>query len=290
MSIQKGRRDHYLPQSYLRGFIDPARESLPQPLWHLDVCYQNWRMKTTKEVGYITGLYDYAGDDPELETVESADDAFRELENEFDGVRSWLIRRGFRNWHKELGFLLRYMQMIRARSPLFLQQKEAEGQSLQALVIKEVHPDRKTLTVNDPAPLSPPQINNWTITNMREEIRKGAAWMGEFNWALRYCESVEEPFVTSEAPLVIEGPAADISAAIDHPESLIVFPICWQACLFGSRLRFDKGTEKFGLADMRTIRRKYRHFAQVFLLSPTKLDDITESAESRPEAKAVGLP
>jgi hypothetical protein len=94
--------------------------------------------------------------------------------------------------------------------------------------------------------------------------------------------------VTSESQLVIEGPTTDIATAINHPESLIVFPICWQACLFGSRLRFDKGTDKFGLADMRTIRRKYRHFAQVFLLSPTKLDDVTELASSQLPAKAVG--
>jgi Protein of unknown function (DUF4238) len=287
MTMKKGRRDHYLPQSYLRGFIDPARESLAQPLWHLDIRYPNWRMRATKEVGYIKGLYDYAGDSPELEAVETADDAFRQLENEFDSVRSWLIGRGFRNWHKRLGFLLRYMQMIRARSPLFLQQKKAEGETLEALVIKEIHPDRKTWTVGDPAPLSPPQINNWTITNMREEIRGGAGWMGDFNWALRYCESVDNPFVTSESPLVIEGSTTDIAKAIDHPESLIIFPICWQACLFGSRLRFDKGTDKFGLADMRTTRRKYRHFAQKFLLSPTKLDDITQDSAADSKGTAV---
>jgi hypothetical protein len=290
VTIKKGRRDHYLPQSYLRGFIDPARESLAQPLWHLDVRYQNWRMKTTKEVGFVNGMYDYAGDQPELELVETADDAFRELENEFDSVRAWLIRRDFRNWHKQLGFLLRYMQMIRARSPLFLQQKEAEGENLKALVIKEVHPNGKTLTVSDPVSLRKEQIKNRSITEMREEIRKGAVWMADFNWTLRYCESVDEPFVTTEAPLVIEGPSTDIETAIKHPESLIMFPICWQACLFGSRLRFDKGTDKFGLADMRTVRRKYRSFSRVFLLSPKKLDDITAGIDSQPPAKAVGAP
>jgi hypothetical protein len=33
----KNRRDHYLPQSYLRGFVDPARLHHQQPLWYLDV-------------------------------------------------------------------------------------------------------------------------------------------------------------------------------------------------------------------------------------------------------------
>ena len=38
----KGRRDHYLPQGYLRGFIDPARQNKPQPLWKLDIASKRW--------------------------------------------------------------------------------------------------------------------------------------------------------------------------------------------------------------------------------------------------------
>ena len=112
---------------------------------------------------------------------------------------------------------------------------------------------------------------------MREEIQKGEAWLWDFNWALRYCDSVAEPFVTSEAPFIAEGPTTEIAQALQRPETLLYFPLCWQACLVGSRQRFDLGTGKFGLEDMRTFRRKYRHFAQVFLLSPTKLDDVSDS-------------
>ena len=33
----RGRKDHYVPQDYLRGFIDPAREDLDKPLWIFDL-------------------------------------------------------------------------------------------------------------------------------------------------------------------------------------------------------------------------------------------------------------
>jgi hypothetical protein len=249
-------------------------------------------MKAPKEVAHITALYDYVGDEPALELLESADEAFLELENEFQSIRSWLINRRFRNWHKKLGFLLRYMQMIRVRSPLFFQQKEIEGSALDTWVIDKVHDDGKTLTLRSMEPIPPPAafIKNQAIRHMQEEIQNNGAWMWDFNWALRYCESVDEPFVTSEAPLVVEGSAADIETAIKHPDSLLIFPLCWQACLFGSLCRFDKGTDKFGLEDMRIFRSKYRRFAEVFLLSPTKLDDITNVAESQPQAKAAGAP
>ena len=262
----------------MRGFIDPARENLPQPLWHLDVPYKKWSERSTKQVGHRTGFYDYAGESPELDSLPSADSAFLELKNEFPVIRTRLLSKHFRDWRKHLGFLLRYMQMIRARSPLFFEQKEEEGKSLQTWTIKEVHPDGKTLTLTsmEPSPPPAPFIKNRTIAQMREEIQKGAAWLWDFNWCLRLCESVAEPFVTSEAPLVAEGPTPDVALALQHPETVLYFPLCWQATLVGSRERFDVGTDRFSSGDMRTFRRKYRHFAKDFLLSPAKLDDITE--------------
>jgi hypothetical protein len=266
----------------LRGFIDPAREGLPKPLWHLDIAYKSWSERSAKQIGHGTGFYDYAGTSPDLDSMPSADDAFLELENAFPTVRAKLVSKHFCDWRKHLGFLLNYMQMIRARSPLFFEQKEIEGKALQTWTIKELHPDGKTLTLDSMEPAPPPAhfIKNRTITHMREEIQKGAAWLWDFNWCLRYCDSVSEPFVTSESSLVAEGPPApDVAEAVKHPETLLYFPLCWQACLFGSRQRFDVGTAKLGSEDMRTFRRKYRHFAQVFVVSPTKLDDISERIE-----------
>ena len=275
---KKGRRDHYLPQGYLRGFIDPARENLPQPLWHLDIPYKCWSIRSTRQIGHKTGFYDYEGTAPELDSLKKADEAFMPLENEFPQIRAKLVARHFRNWHRHLGFLLRYIQMIRARSPLFFQQKEEEGKALQTWTVKEVHPETRsvTLTSMEPAPPPAPFIKNRTIAHMNEEIQKGGSWLWDFNWALRHCDSVSEPFVTSEAPFVAEGPATEMNQALQHPDTLLFFPLCWQACLVGRRERFDLGTAKFGSEDMRTFRRKYRHFAQVFLISPTKLDDISE--------------
>src|ERR1700722_1926272 len=69
---------------------------------------------------------------------------------------------------------------------------------------------------------------------MREEIQKGAAWLRDFHWALRYTDSVTEPFITTELPFAAESPPLAIIDALAHPETLLVFPLCWQACLFGS--------------------------------------------------------
>jgi hypothetical protein len=127
----------------------------------------------------------------------------------------------------------------------------------------------------EPEPPPAPFIKNRTTTQMREEIQKGGSWLWDFNWALRYCDSVAEPFVTSEAPLVAEGPATEIAEDATESRNSSLLPFMLQACLIGSLQRFDLGTAKFSSEDMRTFRMKYRRFAQVFLIAPAKLDDIS---------------
>jgi hypothetical protein len=280
VSTQKGRRDHYLPQGYLRGFIDPAREKEPQPLWKLDIASRKWAERSTKQVGHIKGFYDYAGKEAELECLPAPDETFLELENEFPFVREKLLllrKKAFRNWTTHLPFLLRYMNMLRARSPLYFAQKEAEGKAIPTSTVAKVDGNKITLTSMEPSPPPAAFIKNRTISRMREEIQKSGASLWDLNWALRYTESVSEPFVTSEAPFLAEMmPGVSEADALQHLDTLLYFPVCWQVCLFGSRRRFDLGTDKLGSHDMRVARRKYRLFAQDFLISPIKLDDITD--------------
>lgn len=118
-------------------------------------------------------------------------------------------------------------------------------------------------------------------------LKKGADWLWNFDWALRYTDSIDNPFVMTEAPFLVVGDQpGEIGQTIDHPESLVYYPICWQACLFGSRRPFDKKTDKSGPEDMETFLRQYRSFAKQFLVSPTRLDDITEL----PQPPATGYP
>jgi len=269
--IRMNRRDHYLPQGYLRGFIDPTRMNHKQSLWHFDIPNRIWSERSPREVGYRLGFYDYTTAEIGLET---ADKAFSELENIFPKVCRELFSRKFAKWRDHREVLLRYAQMLRARSLLFFDQKRVEGQNLRAWVVESVSPDRMSIKVKSmtPEPLPPAFIRNWTINQMREEIRKGAAWLNDFHWALRYCDSPSAPFIVSEFPLVLHGRPSRSEDALRDPESLLIFPICWQACLIGSRQRFKIDADRFGLEDMLRVRKIYRESAELFILSPTQLD------------------
>jgi hypothetical protein len=265
------RRDHYIPRGYLRGFIDPAREHLPQPLWYFDKPNGVWSPRSPREVGYRHGFYDYT---VAQMGVETADMAFAELERTFPKVRKELVRKSFKNWKDYLDFLLRYIQMMRARSLLFFENQQRDGRNLRAFRVEEVSADRMSVRVASmtPEPLPEPFIKNWTITNMRSEIAKGPAWLTELNWALRTCESPALPFVVSELPFLGVGPRADVAEALREPETLLFFPICWQACLIGSRQYFDIESDKFGAEDMQRFARMYRESANLFVISPSRVD------------------
>jgi Protein of unknown function (DUF4238) len=267
------RRDHYIPQSYLRGFVDPSRQSLARPLWHFDVANQTWSERSPREIGYRFGFYDYDGDPA---NVESADETFASLEQTFPRVRARLIADDFENWTAFLDFLLCYLQMMRARSLSFIADVQKAGENLRGVVVKEVLPDGKSVKVDSltPAPLPATFIRNWTIGQMREEIHKGPGWASDFNWALRYSDSPEDPFIVGDGPVVVASSSPTLDEGMREKEALLFFPLCWQACLIGSRQFFETQTDRSVPEDTRKVRRMFKDTAQLFLASPQKLADL----------------
>jgi hypothetical protein len=274
---ERNRRDHYIPQGYLKGFIDPDRTEMPRPLYYFDKPYRTWSTRSPKEIAYRNGFYDYSIAEIGVET---ADQAFALLERDFPKVRKGLVRKEFKTWKDHLDFFLRYAQMMRTRSLLFFEEQQKDGSNLRAWKVAEVADDRRSVRVASmtPEPLPESFIRNWTITNMRAEISKGAGWLAEFNWALRYTDSVATPFVATEQPLYIEGPHGNVADAVRDSESLLFFPLCWQACLIGSRQYFERETDRFGDHDMRMFASRAINIAKLFIVSPTRLDVEFEAA------------
>jgi len=266
----RNRRDHYVPQSYLRGFTDPERTTSPRPLWYFDIPGRVWTERSPREIAYRYGFYDYMMHQIETET---ADSSFVELENLYPHIRSALIEDEFQNWKEYLEFLLCYGQMMRARSLLFFENHQTEGKNLRAWTVEEISQDRQTIKLKSMTPetLPPSFVKNWTITKMREEIQKGPAWLNDFRWAIRYCQSTANPFVVSEAPLMICGEHPDLESAIWAPHSLLFFPLCWQATLVGSRQAIAPEIGEFGDEDMLRFRKMYESTAKIFIVSPQRL-------------------
>jgi Protein of unknown function (DUF4238) len=98
----RNRRDHYVPQGYLKGFIDPARAENDRPLWCLNKSRNLWERKSTKQICHVVGMYDFSSDAID---AEHADVTFKSMEDGFPAIRSRMREVNFGNWRHELPFL-----------------------------------------------------------------------------------------------------------------------------------------------------------------------------------------
>ena len=276
----RNRLDHVLPQGYLEGFISPSAQG---QLCVFDRQEKRWFASGTAGVGAIKGFYDYTeGSEPD----QTADQAFAELEAKFPAVRRALVASDFSDWTKQFEFLLAFAQMLRARSSLFREQSLAQGRQLTVLRIEEIVPPEpsktepgKFVTPIKYAPYVPADatahealLRNKAITDMRTEIAKRAAWMFEMHWSLRLTQNPGDPFVTGDTPVVMEGRTTAQEEALRDRETLIFFPICWQACLVGSPAKFDRETDILSPSDLKKLRNLYSKSAVRFIFSPTQVD------------------
>lgn len=238
------------------------RKSAQQPLWYFDVLNNRWSEKSVKQIGHKPGFYDYATNEAGLEP---ADVTFAELERKFPLVREQ-IESNFGCWIDHLDFLLRFAQMMRARSLLFFEQQHEAWRQTPTWAVKEVSKDGRSLTLESMTPKPPPEhfIRNRAILEMQSEIKKGAGWASNYTWALRYTDTPAEPFIISESPFV---------AAIEKSPPMLLLPISWRACLVGTTADHGQDrTDKADVTSLQEIRSMYRRGAKLFLVSPRKLD------------------
>jgi hypothetical protein len=265
----RNRLDHYVPQGYLQGFIGPSGNGR---LSVFDKQKGSWFESGTPGVGAIKGFYDYSEGS---ESDQTADDAFGALETTFPKLRRELLGSGFANWNKRLGTLLRFAQMLRARSLLFREQALSRNRNLPFLRIEEIlapQPGESGTRIRYSRHVpSEAELLNKTITDMRTEIASGAAWMSDLHWCLRTTSNVEDPFVTCDGPVITEGRARQVADALRDRETLVFFPLCWQACLVGSPAKFDVESGALALDDMKKLRALYLKSANRFVFSPRRI-------------------
>jgi Protein of unknown function (DUF4238) len=268
----RGRKDHWLPQGYLRGFIGPSRAGDTKPLSCFHRHSQEWKSLSPKEIAFGKGFYDYAtGTDHSVVTY--PDSAFARLEREFPIRREQMAANRFISWEQHRDFLLTFMQMMRARSPLAMQQQESSARELRGATITSVSPDRRSVTVDSLGlrPLPEHAVRNFTIARMLQDVQSGISWMAKLDWCLRYTVEENDSFCTTDQAVIVIGTAPDQPMNTDllfHPDTVVIFPLCWQACLFGSPLKFDRPYDQANPIQLATLRMDQKRLAHRFVISP----------------------
>jgi hypothetical protein len=273
---EQDRRDHILPQGYLDLFTDPSD---PGRLYGFHCQKRKWFPTGTRAVAAKCGFYDYApGGTPD----ETADAAFKELEDNYPARVQQLVATGFTGWKRELTLLLHFAQMLRARSELFREETVVHGRSaLKARVEKVVYRlgaenfDKlqtgiKYQPFDENSSERDILLRNQSITDMRAEVKKGPDWLLRFDWHLLLTDDPEDPFITGDNALNLIGQEQDRhEAAMKAANSTMIFPVCWQACLIGTVSGQNGANAQFD--SPKKIRRLYLNADSRFAYSPRVL-------------------
>lgn len=252
-TTNRGRRDHFAPQGYLRGFIHPERLKEQKPLWVFDVKWRTWSERSTSAFGWKKGFYDYP-----IKSVPdgTADEAFLQSENEFPIALARIRSDGFDTWSADRDVLVRLAAMLSARSPVFLDQAaESIRDSLEGT------PEASTLA------------RNYALTLMRAEVHERTRRWQELHWALRFTQDPQAPVIACDQSVGMDGRVRDRSLALQDPHTTIFVPMSWDMCLFGSPARLEPSCAAFVPEDLQRLQSFVIKQARIFVVSPVPMDE-----------------
>src|SRR5579884_1088868 len=106
---------------------------------------------------------------------------------------------------------------------------------------------------------------------MLQDAQSGVSWMARMDWCLRYTDDESNPFCTTDQALLVIGTLPEKQTDMEllfHQDTVIVFPLCWQACIFGSPLRFDRSYDRAHPAQLLDLRSDQKRLTDRFVISP----------------------
>jgi hypothetical protein len=265
--MKRGRRDHFSPQGYLRGFIHPERLNMQKPLWVFSVDRQVWNEQSTAAFGWAKGFYDYpVGSAPDG----IAEEAFLRPENDLPVVREKIRSEGFATWSAHRDHLVRFAAMLSARSPMFLDQAaESLTDSLTG------HPNADVLA------------RNYALTTMRSEVEERSRRWHDLHWVLRFTRDPESPVIGCDQSVGMDGYVHDVRLALHDYLTTLFFPVSWDMCLFGSPALLQPECAEFLEADLRRLRSFIVKQARVFVVSPMPLEDVAAKHQDGPDKRTL---
>jgi len=233
-------------------------------------------------------MYDFSKDSIE---AEHADVTFKEMEDRFPPILQDLRSGNFLSWRIHVDFLLRYMQMIRVRSPQFFVEQGQELTNASVATVTSVDHEQNKMTYENLRRLTDDDVHDLTLGKMREEFKNGAAWMTQFYWQIRTTFDPFSPVLTSEAPLFVKGSKAKeegpmtMEILMDR-ESELWFPLCWQAALIGRARPYEEDVRAFEKEELHELQQIVAEMAPEYVVGPQIVDNLSISNRSRPQKES----
>jgi hypothetical protein len=106
---------------------------------------------------------------------------------------------------------------------------------------------------------------------MRADMQAVPQYFFDFDWCLRSTTDPNRPIITADDAIRLEGPDPTKSDPLKHLDTVIYFPLCWQACLIGRPHAQIPKNKAFSPSRLRELQGKYLASRCRFVYSPIEL-------------------
>ena len=240
--------DHYLPQTYMRGFV-ASDASSGKPLFVFVRSRARWERKSTVQICKATGYYDHS--DPILD--KEVKDRLWAAENTWPSVVRELGTPNLIGWSRARAQVLQFIAVQAVRNPLFRTRILAHRKSM-----ADDHA-RKGSAPHDRA-----------LEEMLSALPEISRWLHRLDWALRWTDQ-RNPFITCDQCVFVEGKAASIAQAINLPETLVFFPITATLLVVGATTPFTLHSARMLVPDIERLYGLVFRSAEEYVIGPKEV-------------------
>jgi len=247
------RKDHFSPQVYLRGFIDPAKANDEKPLSVFVLARTRWEKKSPSQIGWRRGFESMT--DPDLE--QQVQEIVQDSENRWNTIVRGIRATTYSGWPRFLPFLLEFAAWLSIRNPLCRMQIFGDLQS------------------DNSENLLDRSQQDAALHRMVSEFPGRLTLLSSLSWTLRYSTNPAAPIVTCDHAVVLDDLNAErrnVDIAFGSPDAVVVFPVAWDILLLGRRGRWESPCCEIAKVEFDRLYGVMRNSATEFVVSPHEVN------------------
>jgi hypothetical protein len=110
-----------------------------------------------------------------------------------------------------------------------------------------------------------------TIAEMLADVQSNVLWPKKMDWCLLYTDDETNPYCATDQAIIVQGTLVAQSVTpevLAHPDTLVFFPLCWQAGLFGSPSKINVSYDRAHPQQPLSIRNEQKKRCDRFVISP----------------------
>lgn len=234
------RKQHYIPQFYLKYFTDPMTPAIYEPyVWVLNKETGEIKQRAPKNIAYENGFNDIVDSNGNISSI--VEEEFQQIENEAAKAFRKVMKFDELSEYEKIS-LSKFIISMRFRTPSFIS-------TYKSIIQRK---DVKELFYKEGLDFIPNEIEMDSTIRVTNLVEK---WLLRMEWSLLISPK-EKKFITSDNPVLVKNiqDSRYIIVGFGLKDDVeIIFPISPNFCLYGSWKSNRMIIENIGIEETKEI-------------------------------------